>query len=248
MQYRVVSYLACWNWSVNCNYHWLDTRPDNVALMLQLDNGSKDSILPQHSDLSCDCKIRQSYAGHNTRLASSKHLLYLALDINWIDWRLNWKILKSISYWLASALMMCHDDQMITRSVGTSPSEGIFPSVWLFVLAGDWQLGDMSRYDALCAPGYWQYVSSGDSFLPSSRVTLSPYHHWDIVGNSYHGKWKMTRWTRSVLTCVCREAIGDCDIILEQPGLIWQLRRELKVCKCTGMIVGMVGSGLVWYW
>ena len=103
MQYRVVSYLACWNWSVNCNYHWLDTRSDNVALMLQLDNGSKDSILPQHSDLSCDCKIRQSYAGHNTTLTSSKHLLYLALDIKRID-RLKTKLKNHEKHFLLTGI------------------------------------------------------------------------------------------------------------------------------------------------
>ena len=88
-------------------------------------------------------------------------------------------------------------------------------------------------------PGIDNMSVLGIAYFPPLESTLSPYHQWDIVGNSYHGKWKMTRWTRSVLTCVCREAIGD--VILEQPGLIWQLRRELKVCNCTGMIVGMVG-------
>ncbi len=85
--------------------------------------------------------------------------------------------MKNISYCLASALMMSHDDQMITRSVGTSPSEGIFWSVWLFVLAGDWQLGDMSRYDALSAPGYIDNMSVlGIASFPPLDLTLSPYH------------------------------------------------------------------------
>ena len=141
--------------------------------------------------------------------------------------------------------MMSHDDQMIARSVGTSPSEGIFSSVWLFVLAGNLPLGIWAVMMHCLPPGIDNMSQMGIASSPFWMLPLSPYHHqWDIVGSSGHGKWKMTRGNKKCIICgLCLKRLsyrGDGDILMEQDGLNWQLRWELKVLflNALGWLLG----------
>ena len=103
----------------------------------------------------------------------------------------------------------------------------------------------MSRYDALSAPGYWQYVTNADSFLPLLDVAPFP------ISSSVRYCWQLWPWemkndtggTRSVLSVACvwrGRARGDGDILMEQDGLNWQLRWELKVLflNALGWLLG----------
>ena len=146
--------------------------------------------------------------------------------------------MKNISYWLASALLMSHDDH---KECGNLPLRGNILEC-LAVCLG-WRLatgGYEPLWCIVCPRVYWQYVSSGDSFLPSSGSYPFPI-------SSVRYCWQLLPWEMKNDT-VNKKCI---DLCLQRGywryisgtarvDLTTEARIKNLVCKCTRMIVGMV--------
>ena len=116
---------------------------------------------------------------------------------------------------------------------------------WLFVLASNWGLGDMSRYDALSGPRYWQYVRYGDSFL---TLDLAPFPissvrycwqlwPWEMKNDKGNTKFvlvmvKYSKFYHELAFIITLKGIfsyADIKGFKEQHGLNRQLKWELKL-------------------